>query len=210
VTPPAIRLDEVSHRYPDGRLALDRVSLDVAPGEALAIRGPTGSGKSTLIRHLNGLLRPTTGRVLLDGEDVRSWRVAELARRVGVAFQEPDRQLFRPTVWQEVTFGAAIPDEAAAALEALGLEHLRHRHPLDLGYSRRKLVAIASVLAMATPVVVLDEPTTGQDRHGLELLVKVAARLRAEGRTLIVVSHNEEFVKRACRRWVRLEGGRLV
>ncbi len=208
--PPTIRLEEVSHRYPDGTLGLERVSLEVLPGEGLAIQGPTGSGKSTLVRHLNGLLRPTSGRVLFDGEDVGGWHVAELARRVGLAFQEPDRQLFRPTVWEEVTFGAASPASARAALEALGLEQLRHRHPLDLGYSRRKLVAIASVLAMATPVVVLDEPTTGQDRRGLELLLEMAARLRAEGRTLIVVSHSQEFVERACRRWIRLDAGRLA
>ncbi|HXM56651.1 MAG TPA: ABC transporter ATP-binding protein [Candidatus Dormibacteraeota bacterium] len=205
-----IALEAVSHRYPDGLLALDAVTMSVAPGEALAVTGPTGSGKSTLIRHLNGLLRPTGGRVLLDGEDTRRLRVAQLARRVGIAFQEPDRQLFRRTVRSEVAFGA--PDEAAVeeALAMVDLGGVTDGHPYDLGYSRRKLVAIAAVLAMRSPVVVLDEPTTGQDAAGIERLVALMARLRGEGRTLVVVSHHSGFIRRTCDRAVRLEAGRLV
>ncbi len=204
-----IALESVSHRYPDGTLGLDGVSLAVAGGEAVAVTGPTGSGKSTLIRHLNGLLRPTAGRVLLEGADIRQHRVAQLARRVGVAFQEPDRQLFCRTVRAEVGFGAR---DAAAVEEALDLLHLAavaDRHPYDLGYSRRKLVAIAAVLAMRTPVVVLDEPTTGQDRAGLERLVALMDRLHAAGSTLVVVSHDREFVRATCDRAVRLVAGRV-
>jgi energy-coupling factor transporter ATP-binding protein EcfA2 len=201
-----IALDGVSHRYRDGPLALDGVSMAVARGEV----GPTGSGKSTLIRHLNGLLRPTTGRVLLDGEDTRGLRVAQLARRVGIAFQEPDRQLFRRTVRSEVAFGAHDGVAVDDALAAVGLGELADRHPYDLGYSRRKLVAIAAVLAMRSPVVVLDEPTTGQDAAGVERLVALMGRLRTEGRTLVVVSHNARFVQMTCDRAVRLEAGRLV
>jgi len=205
-----IALDAVSHRYPDGTLALDRVSLAVGRGEALALTGPTGSGKSTLVRHLNGLLRPTAGRVLLEGRDVRDLRVAQLARRVGVAFQEPDRQLFCRTVRAEVAFGARDAGAVEAALAAAGLGDAGDRHPYDLGYSRRKLVAIAAVLAMRTPVVVLDEPTTGQDRAGVELLAGLMTRLRAEGRTIVVVSHDESFVRRTCDRAARLVDGRVM
>jgi energy-coupling factor transport system ATP-binding protein len=205
-----IALESVTHRYPDGTLGLDEVSLVVAGGEAVAVTGPTGSGKSTLVRHLNGLLRPSAGRVLLDGEDVRGRRVAELARRVGVAFQEPDRQLFCRTVRAEVAFGAAGPEAVEEALEATGLAGVGDRHPYDLGYSRRKLVAIAAVLAMRSPVVVLDEPTTGQDAAGVDRLAALVGRLRAEGRTLVVVSHHEGFVGRTCDRAVRLVAGRLA
>jgi len=204
-----ITLEAVSHRYPDGTLALDGVSLAIAGCEAVAVTGPTGSGKSTLIRHLNGLLRPTAGRVLLDGADIRGLRVAQLARRVGMAFQEPDRQLFCRTVRAEVGFGARDARSAAGALDVLGLAGVADRHPYDLGYSRRKLVAIAAVLAMDTPVVVLDEPTTGQDRAGVERLVALMASLRERGRTLVVVSHDRTFVSATCDRAVRLAGGRV-
>jgi energy-coupling factor transport system ATP-binding protein len=204
-----IALDAVTHRYPDGTLGLDGVSLTVAAGEAVAVTGPTGSGKSTLIRHLNGLLRPTAGRVLLDGADVRDRRVAELARRVGVAFQEPDRQLFCRSVRAEVAFGAHDAAAVDEALAAVGLLDAAGRHPYDLGYSRRKLVAIAAVLAMRTPVVVLDEPTTGQDPPGVERLVGLAGTLREAGRTLVLVSHNRDFVRATCDRAVRLVGGRM-
>jgi energy-coupling factor transport system ATP-binding protein len=207
---PGIALEAVSHRYQDGTLALDRVSAAIAPGEAIAVTGPTGSGKSTLIRHLNGLLRPTTGRVLLEGEDVRGLRVAQLARRVGIAFQEPDRQLFCRTVRAEVGFGARDAAVVAGALEVLGLAGVADQHPYDLGYSRRKLVAIAAVLAMDTPVVVLDEPTTGQDRAGVERLVGLMGSLRARGRTLVVVSHDQRFVRATCDRAIRLVQGRVA
>ena len=205
-----IELEEVSHRYPEGTLGLSRVSLTIGAGEAVAVMGPTGSGKSTLIRHLNGLLRPTTGRVLLDCEDVRGFRVAQLALRVGVAFQEPDRQLFCRSVDAEVAFGAASRAAVEEALEMTRLTPLRERHPYDLGYSRRKLVTIAAVLAMQTPVVVLDEPTTGQDRAGVEALIELMGRLRAEGRTVVVVSHHVAFVTQTCGRTVRMFEGSVV
>jgi energy-coupling factor transport system ATP-binding protein len=205
-----IALEAVSHRYPDGTAALESVSMAVGRGEAVAVTGPTGSGKSTLIRHLNGLLRPAAGRVLLEGADVRGLRVAQLALRVGVAFQEPDRQLFCRSVLAEVGFGGRDAAAVEAALEMTGLGAVRDRHPYDLGYSRRKLVAIAAVLAMRTPVVVMDEPTTGQDRAGVELLAAAMSRLREGGRTLVVVSHDERFVRRTCDRAVRLVGGRMV
>ena len=205
-----IELESVSHRYPDGTLGLDGVSMAVGRGDAVAVTGPTGSGKSTLIRHLNGLLRPTAGRVLLEGADIRPLRVAQLALRVGVAFQEPDRQLFCRTVRAEVGFGARDPAAVDEALDALHLGAAGDRHPYDLGYSRRKLVAIAAVLAMRTPVVVLDEPTTGQDRAGRERLVGMMGRLRAAGRTVVVVSHDRDFVRATCERAVRLVAGRLI
>ena len=205
-----IELENVSHRYPEGTLALDGVSLTIGTGEAVGVMGPTGSGKSTMIRHLNGLLRPTAGRVLLDGEDVRRLRVAQLARRVGIAFQEPDRQLFCRSVAAEVGFGAASSTAVEEALDVTGLHAVGDRHPYDLGYSRRKLVAIAAVLAMRTPVVVLDEPTTGQDRDGVELLTGLVTRLRDGGRTLVVVSHHTAFVRLTCDRAVQISGGHVV
>ncbi|MEO8438060.1 MAG: ABC transporter ATP-binding protein, partial [Chloroflexota bacterium] len=180
-----LALEGVGFVYPDGTRALSEVDLTVAPGELVAIVGQNGSGKSTLVRHLNGLLRPTEGRVLHDGVDVATTRVAALAARVGIVFQNPDRQIFAGKVRAEVEFGPRIlgrPPAVAAvaattALDAVGLSDPADANPYDLGYSRRKLLAVASILAMETPVLVLDEPTTGQDARGVARIQRVIADL---------------------------------
>jgi energy-coupling factor transport system ATP-binding protein len=204
--------------YPDGTRALDGVDVTIEPGGSVGIIGQNGSGKSTLVRHLNGLLRPTEGRVLHDGEDVVGLRTAALAARVGIVFQNPDRQIFAGKVRDEVAFGPRIlgrgQSEAAAAgaaaLEAVGLTDAIDANPYDLGYSRRKLLAIASVLAMDTPVVVLDEPTTGQDARGITRVQQVIAKLVADGRTVIAISHDMRFVAESFGRVVVMGGGRVL
>jgi energy-coupling factor transport system ATP-binding protein len=215
---PSIDLDDVSFAYPGGVHALDGVSLRVEPGEAVAIVGANGSGKSTLVRHLDGLLRPDSGRVLIGGRDVRRVHVAELARQVGLAFQDPDRQLFAGCVRTEVGFGPRnlgvhgpdLEQRVGVALEEVGLAAEADAHPYDLGRSRRKLLALASVLAMRTPVLVLDEPTTGQDARGVERVRGVVARARAEGRTVIAISHDLRFVAECFPRVVVMREGRVV
>lgn len=215
---PAIEFADVSFAYPDGTPALSEVSLGIEPGETIAIVGQNGSGKSTLVRHLNGLLRPTTGRVLLDGRDIRPIHVARLAGLVGLAFQNPDRQLFAGRVSAEVAFGprnlglrgAALEGRAVAALEAVGLGGEAASNPYDLGYSRRKLLALASVLAMQTPILVLDEPTTGQDARGVARVREVVAAAVVEGRTVIAISHDMSFVAECFARVVVMRAGRVV
>jgi energy-coupling factor transport system ATP-binding protein len=214
----AVALENVGFVYPDGTRALADIDLTFAPGEAVAIVGQNGSGKSTLVRHLNGLLRPTEGRVLHDGQDVAVTRVAALASRVGIVFQNPDRQIFAGKVRDEVAFGPRIlgrnAGEAAAAgaaaLEAVGLTDALDANPYDLGYSRRKLLAIASVLAMDTPVVVLDEPTTGQDARGVARVQEVLAMLLGAGRTVIAISHDMRFVAESFGRVVVMGDGRIL
>ena len=204
--------------YPDGTRALDGVDLTIEPGASVAVIGQNGSGKSTLVRHLNGLLRPTEGRVLHDGADVVALRTAALAARVGIVFQNPDRQIFAGKVRDEVAFGprmlgrgkAEAAAAGAAALEAVGLAEAIDTNPYDLGYSRRKLLAIASVLAMDTPVVVLDEPTTGQDARGIARVQQVIAKLVADGRTVIAISHDMRFVAESFERVVVMGGGRIL
>ena len=218
VAAPSIELDAVSFAYPDGTRALSDVALRIEPGESVAIVGQNGSGKSTLVRHLNGLLRPTTGRVLLDGRDVRLTHVARLAGLVGLAFQNPDRQLFAGRVSVEVAFGPrnlglrgpALDERVRAALEEVGLTAEASTNPYDLGYSRRKLLALASVLAMRTPVLVLDEPTTGQDARGVALVRDVVSRAVGDGRTVIAISHDMRFVAESFRRVVVMREGRVV
>ena len=213
-----IGLESVGFVYPDGTRALESIDLVFRPGEAVAIIGQNGSGKSTLARHLNGLLRPTEGRVLHDGEDVAGSRVAALASRVGMVFQNPDRQIFAGKVRDEVAFGPRIlgrtRNEAAAAgaraLDAVGLADALDSNPYDLGYSRRKLLAIASILAMETPVIVLDEPTTGQDARGIARVQRVVADLRDSGRTVIAISHDMRFAAESFGRVVVMRGGRVA
>ena len=185
---PDLAVERLVHVYPEGEVrALDGVDLRIAAGERVALVGQNGSGKTTLVRHLNGLLRPTSGRVLIDGADAASLTVAQLAARVGLVFQDPDRQIFSGSVRGEVEFGArnvglgteARREAVGRALRATGLEGQEATNPYDLGGARRKLLALASVLAMETPVLVLDEPTTGQDAAGVERVREIVANAAA-------------------------------
>jgi energy-coupling factor transport system ATP-binding protein len=214
-----VTLEGVTYRYPQSAvLALDAVDLDITAGERVALVGQNGSGKTTLVRHLNGLLRPTSGRVLHDGVDVAARTVAQLARAVGLVFQDPDRQIFAGSVRGEVEFGprnlgmrgGALRAAVDAALKEVGLLADARTNPYDLGASRRKLLALASVQAMGTPVLVLDEPTTGQDLRGVEIVQRLVASAHAAGRTVIAISHDMEFVAGSFDRVVALRAGRVI
>ena len=214
-----LAVEDLVHVYADsGVRALDGVSLRIGAGERVALVGQNGSGKTTLARHLNGLLRPTAGRVLLDGVDTAESTVARLASRVGLVFQDPDRQIFAGSVRSEVEFGprnlgrrgAGLDDAVARALDTTGLTGEADTNPYDLGGSRRKLLALASVLAMETEVLVLDEPTTGQDVRGVDRVREVIARVSGEGRTVLAISHDMRFVAEAFDRVVVMRAGRII
>jgi energy-coupling factor transport system ATP-binding protein len=213
-----LRATGLVHVYPSGVRALDGVDLRIGAGERVALIGQNGSGKTTLVRHLNGLLRPTAGRVEVDGDDAARLTVARLASRVGLVFQDPDRQIFAGSVRAEVEFGPrnlgrrgdALRNSVADALVATGLAGEEGTNPYDLGQSRRKLLALASVLAMRTPVLVLDEPTTGQDARGVARVSEIVNAVAAEGRTVIAVSHDMRFVAETFERVIVMRGGRIV
>ncbi|MFL5684576.1 MAG: energy-coupling factor ABC transporter ATP-binding protein [Chloroflexota bacterium] len=213
-----VSLESVGFVYPDGTRALEAVDLDVGAGASVAIIGQNGSGKSTLVRHLDGLLRPTEGRVLHDGVDTSGRRTAALASAVGIAFQDPGRQIFSRRIRDEVAFGPRIlgrtservAASVAEALELVGLADVADQNPYDIGYSRRKLLALASVYAMETPVVVLDEPTTGQDARGVGRVGGLVAALLEAGRTVIAISHDMRFVAETFERVVVMRRGRIV
>ncbi|MDQ2673633.1 MAG: energy-coupling factor ABC transporter ATP-binding protein [Chloroflexota bacterium] len=216
---PEIVLDSLVHVYPDGSVrALDGISLRIGSGERLALVGQNGSGKTTLVRHLNGLLRPTEGRVTIDGTDAASMTVAQLAARVGLVFQDPDRQVFSGSVRSEVEFGprnlgrrgGELAAAVDGALAATGLAGEERTNPYDLGQSRRKLLALASVLAMRTPVLILDEPTTGQDARGVGLVRTAIEEVSREGRTVVAISHDMQFVAESFDRVVVMRAGRIV
>lgn len=213
-----IVLNDVRHEYPNGVVALRGVSLRIGRGETVAIVGENGAGKTTLVKHLNGLLKPTSGSVTVDGIDTRGRTVASLARLVGFVFQNPDDQLFQSQVAREVAFGPRnlghAPDKVEQlvrwAVEQVEIADLLSRHPYDLGLAQRKLVAIASVVAMDTPYVVLDEPTTGQDYPGTEKLGRLVARLASAGKTVMAITHDMEFAAEHFGRIIVMAQGRVI
>jgi energy-coupling factor transport system ATP-binding protein len=216
--PVRVTIDRLSHRYPTGVEAVRGVSLTIEPGEAVAILGENGSGKTTLAKHLNGLLRPAEGRVLLDGEPTEARPVAQLARTVGFVFQDPDEQLFERSVEREVSFGPRNTGIAAGdvaglvegSLRAVGLADQRTTNPYDLDLSRRKLVALAGVLATDPAVLVLDEPTTGQDADGVALVGEIIEAFRAVGRSVVTITHDMEFAANHFSRIVVMRTGQVV
>ncbi|MDP8958543.1 MAG: energy-coupling factor ABC transporter ATP-binding protein [Actinomycetota bacterium] len=212
-----IRLEDVHFAYPGGVEALRGISLELSEGCACVI-GQNGAGKTTLIKHFNGLYRPTSGRVTVGGQDTRDRRVAQLARHVGLAFQNPDDQLFHPTVEEEVRFGPRNLGHASAdvdrlagwAMGLLGLEGVSAKRPYEVEFSWRKRVAIASVIAMDTHVVVLDEPTGGQDAPGVGVLGEVVEELTRRGKLVVVVTHDIEFARVHADRVIALYQGSVL
>ncbi|HEX6868718.1 MAG TPA: ABC transporter ATP-binding protein [Candidatus Limnocylindrales bacterium] len=216
--PVSVAFEDLVHRYPSGIEAVRGVSLTIEPGEAVAILGQNGSGKTTLVKHLNGLLRPASGRVLIDGHPVDERSIADLAATVGFVFQNPDEQLFERSVEREVAFGprnlkvapAEIVARVKASLLAVGLADQRTTNPYDLDLSRRKLVALAGILAMDPAVLVLDEPTTGQDAEGLSRVGAVVEAMRSAGRSVIAITHDMEFAATRFGRIVVMRDGVVV
>lgn len=196
-----IRFDDVRYTYASGVEAIKGVTLDVPSGQRVAIVGQNGAGKTTLVRHLNGIFQPTFGTVQVGDWETTGHTIAELSARVGYVFQNPDEQLFARRVIDDVAFGPKnlgfSPERAqelvAQALESTGLSAEAETHPHHLSLSERKRVALAAVLAMDTPVVVLDEPTTGQDERGVRMIASIVENLNAAGRTVIAITHDMDF-----------------
>jgi energy-coupling factor transport system ATP-binding protein len=217
-SPTSIGIEGVSHTYPTGLEALRDVSIRFEAGETVAIVGQNGSGKTTLAKHFNGLLRPTTGRVLVGDGDIATTPVNRVATRVGFVFQNPDDQLFERSVRREIGFGprnVGTPADTAvrlvaAALDAVGLTDVAAVNPYDLDLSRRKLVALASVLAIDPSALVLDEPTTGQDSPGVARVGAVVDAFRTIGRAVIAITHDMEFAAQHFSRIVVMRRGEVI
>ncbi len=213
--PPIIAIERLVHAY-DGHDALQGLDLAVHPGEFVAIIGDNGSGKTTLIKHLNGLLKPTSGSVTVRGLDTRNAAINELARHVGLVFQNPDTMLFEETVAEEVQFGPAnlgmsnVADRVTHALDEVGLSAQRGTYPRSLSRGERQRLAVACIVAMEPEVIVLDEPTTGLDAAESRRIMELASRLRDDGKTIVMVTHNMRIVEDYADRIVLLEHGALV
>lgn len=222
---PIIRVEHLTHTYSAGtpfqRSAVEDVSFDIMPGEFLGIMGHTGSGKSTLIQHLNGLLRPTGGRVLLDGRDI--WaeprKIRQVRFQVGLVFQYPEYQLFEETVYKDIAFGPGnmgltkeeIDRRVRESAALVGLpEELLEQSPFELSGGQKRRVAIAGVMAMEPRVLILDEPTAGLDPRGREaILAQIREYHRSRGGTVILVSHSMEEIAGNVDRILVLRGSHL-
>jgi energy-coupling factor transport system ATP-binding protein len=213
-----IEVKNVYFTFPSGVEALKGVTLSIRDGEFVAIMGQNGAGKTTLVKHFNGLLKPTKGEVVVDGVDTRKTSVAKLARNVGFVFQNPDHQLFCESVEEEIAFGLRnfgfdenlTKKRVDWALNLLDLTQYRQSSPFLLSGGERKRVALASVLAWDPKTVVLDEPTIGQDHQQKEKLRQFIIQLNSQGKTVVVVTHDVEFVAESNPRVVLMTGGKIV
>lgn len=218
--PPALLVEGLAYAYPDGHQALYGVNLSVARGERVALLGPSGAGKTTLVLHLNGILSGRNGavgagRVTVAGLPVEPDHLQEIRRRVGLVFQDPDDQLFMPTLRDDVAFGPAnlgirgleLAGRVDHALDVVGLRELADHPPHHLSYGQRRRAAIATVLALEPQILVLDEPTSNLDPADRRELVELLARLEV---TILTVTHDLPFALETCPRSVILTDGQIV
>jgi cobalt transport protein ATP-binding subunit len=215
VRPPALDVRGVGFAYPDGHVALRRVDLRVGPGERVALLGPNGAGKTTLMLQLNGVLLPTAGEVHVGGLPVVKANLQEVRRRVGVVFQDPDDQLFMPTVRDDVAFGPAnlglrgaeLDAAVADALAAVGMADAADRPPHHLSFGQRRRVALATVLSMGPEVLVLDEPTSNLDPAARRDLADILTTLPVAA---LIATHDLPYALELCPRSVILDDGVVV
>lgn len=213
-----IEVENVYFTYPNGIEALKGISLTIKNGEFVAIMGQNGAGKTTLVKHFNGLLKPTKGKVIVDEVETTKVSVATLARKVGFVFQNPDHQLFSETVEDEIAFAlknfgfkeTVIKKRVSWALNLLGLTQYRKTSPFMLSGGERKRVALASVLAWDPKILILDEPTIGQDYQQKEKLRQFILQLKAQRKTIIIVTHDVEFVAECNPRVILMREGKIV
>ncbi|MGA7797642.1 MAG: energy-coupling factor transporter ATPase [Methanoregula sp.] len=212
---PAISVRDLSYSY-DGVPALHDISIGISAGEFVAIVGENGSGKTTLVKQFNRLLTPTAGDVVVNGKNTRNCTIAELARDVGLVFQNPDHMFFADTVKDEIAFGLenlGIENKDGiidAALEEAGLLHTKTLYPRWLSRGERQRLAIACVVAMQPAIIVLDEPTTGLDGDEARLVMEILKKLQAKGHTIVVITHNRDIAQYCADRIITMEEGRVV
>jgi energy-coupling factor transport system ATP-binding protein len=213
-----IEAENVHFSYPNKVEALKGVSITIKDGEFVAIMGQNGAGKSTFVKHFNGLLKPTSGTIRSDGVETTKSSVASLARNVGFVFQNPDHQLFSETVEDEIAFALknfgfeadVIEKRVTWALNLLSLTQYRKTSPFLLSGGERKRVALASVLAWDPKTLILDEPTIGQDHEQKEKLRQFIMQMQTQGKTVVIVTHDVEFVAESNPRVVLMKEGKIV
>ncbi|GAA6493219.1 MAG TPA: energy-coupling factor ABC transporter ATP-binding protein [Candidatus Bariatricus faecipullorum] len=211
-------LKNVSFSYPGGFLAVDDVSMEIKGGENVAIVGQNGAGKTTTVKMMNGLLRPSKGDVLIGDMNTKDYTTAQISRVVGYVFQNPDDQIFHSTVESEVRFGpktmkldpAEEDRRVEEALAITGMDKYKEENPFNLPLSIRKFVTIAAVIAMNTDILIFDEPTAGQDMEGNKRLGNILKTLHEQGKTVITISHDMEFVAAHFKRVIVMAKKKIV
>ncbi len=213
-----ISIRNLSHVYENGKKALNDINLDIKRGEFVAIIGQNGAGKTTLAKHLNQILMPTTGSVSLEGEDIHNKNSIELTKMIGYVFQDPDNQIFSNTVYKELEFGLKninLDEEECKkrinqALELTGLVGKENEHPFSLGKGERQMIAVASILVMQPGILVVDEPTTGQDWAGINRMMSLVDVLHKNGTTIVMITHDMDIVSKYATRTIAMKAGSVV
>lgn len=218
-----LKVKDLSYIYMKGtpfeKKALDNINLNIEAGELIGIIGHTGSGKSTLIQHFNGLLKPTTGSVHLDGQDIAGKDTRDIRRRVGIVFQYPEHQLFEETVYKDIAFGlekrGISPEETDKKVKevicSVGLnEDVLNKSPFELSGGQKRRVAMAGILVLSPKILVLDEPTAGLDPKGRDEIFELVVNLHKNcGITVILVSHSMEDIAKLAKRIIVMNKGRI-
>jgi len=214
----SVKVDDLEYTYPDGTRALDGLSLEVGEGERVALLGPNGAGKSTLMLHLNTIHEPQEGSVEVAGRDVADGEEREIRRRVGLLFQNPDDQLFCPTVWKDVAFGPTnlglsdeeVEERVEEALRVTGVSDLADRPPHHLSGGQKKRAALAGVMAMHPEILVLDEPTGSLDPMGATRVMEVLDEWQREHHTVLMATHDVDLAAEWADTVAILKDGRLL
>ena len=217
---PFVQVVDAGFQYPDGTQALRAINLNIHRGEFMALIGQNGSGKTTLSKCINGLFKPTSGDIIVDGLNTRTTSIVQMVRRVGYVFQNPDHQLFNANCWDEIAYGprniqldeSEVSERVEEAVAVVGLpERYLSEHPFFLTKGLRQRVAIASILALRPKVMIVDEPTTGQDaRQSLEIMDFLVDLNQQHGHTIIIITHDMPIVARYARRVVAMAEGQIL
>lgn len=215
---PYVKFEDVFFKYRGGTESLKGINLSIEKGDFIALIGSNGSGKTTLLSCLIGLLKPTKGKILINGQNIIDFDLPELAQMVGYLFQNPDYQLFTDTVFNEVAFGLKnrqivpkdIDHKVSKALEIMELLDDRERHPHSLSRGQRQRLAVASILAMEPNIIILDEPTTGQDRGHINKFLYMMEELKATGKTILLITHDMKIVTEFANRTIVMDDGKII